>query len=113
MTGRFDSEGFSTDYCLLFPHQLDVEDELLAGEGVVAVDGDVGVGDFGDDDLYLAAVLEREREVSSDLRLLGELRRLARDLRDEAVAAGAVGVLRLYLDRPAVADVHPAHRVVE
>src|SRR3712207_873025 len=94
-------------------HQLHVEDEFLAGERVVAVDGDVRVGDFGDDDLYLAAVLQGQAEAHADLRLDGELRGLARDLGDERVAAGAVGVLGLDLYRLRLADLHAAHGLVE
>ena len=53
----------------LVADQLHVEDELLAGERVVAVNGDVLRRDFGDDDFDLVAVLKREREAHADLRL--------------------------------------------
>src|SRR4051812_12956332 len=94
-------------------HQFHVEYQFLTGEGVVAVDGDVRVGDFGDDYFYLIAVLQGEAEVHADLRLDGELRGLARDLRDERFASRAVGVLGRYLYRLRLADLHAAHGIVE
>src|ERR1700754_1438256 len=114
MTARLSSSVLTFAFLLLTVlDQLHVEDELFAGERVVAVDGDVRVRDFGDDDLYLAAVLKWEAEAHVDLRLDGELRGLARDLRDELFAARAVGVLGLYLDGLRLADLHASHALVE